>query len=118
MSTIAALAILRCAVWAVLLWYAIRHRSWESVLVVILAWAGNALLSNGLIVQSGVLGAFQVPLIVYLLIDRLGRNPVHVKHVLASQLHDARDELHDCYADRAAWEAKAVAYKRLLDKKH
>lgn len=114
MSTIAELAILRGAVWAILVYFAIRHRSWLSLCVVGFAWAANALTALDHPHASGVVGIGTASLIVFLLIDRLDKNPVHVKHVATRQVTDARREMHDAMNERAAWEARYHAAERVL----
>ena len=114
MNAVAALAILRGVVWTMLLYVAIRHRSRLSLLAVGLAWASNVLIVAGLPRESGIVGVATASLIVYLLIDRLDKNPVHVKHVAARQVTDARHAYHDALNEARAWEARYRAAERAL----
>lgn len=115
MSTLALLAFTKGLMWSLLLYFAIRHRDWLSILVVAAAWVANGLGGNGLSVEASVLGVPIVAAIVYLLVDRLDKNPAHVERVMSIQVQDARKRMHDVESDRAAWEARAVAYQRLLE---
>lgn len=114
MSSIALLAFLRSCVWAVLFYVAIRHRSRLSVLAVFGAWTSNLLIGIGLTQESGAVGIATAALVVYLLVDRLDKNPAHVKHVAALQVTDARREMHDALNDARAWEARYRAAERVL----
>lgn len=116
MTTLALLAFLKGLMWTLLLYVAIRRRDWLSIAVVCAAYVSNALIANGLTLEASVLGVPIVALIVYLLIDRLDKNPAHVERVMALQVQDARRQMHDIESDRASWEARAVAYRRLLAK--
>lgn len=114
MSSIALLAFLRGCVWATLLYVAIRHRSRLSVVAVLGAWVGNLLLALGLTQESGAVGIATAALVVYLLVDRLDKDPAHVQHVAALQITDARREMHDAVNDARAWEARFRAAERVL----
>lgn len=118
MHTIALLALLRSLVWAVLLYVAIRHRSMLSIAVVVLAWIANALVAADLGRLSGTVGIATASLIVYLLIDRLDKNPAHVKRVATEQVTEARHAMHDARSDARAWEARCKARELLLKQHH
>lgn len=118
MTTAAAISLICGLMFAGLFYMGIRYRDPWSILVVLLAWAVNYFLGTDQLLAGNVTRIVSTGIVVLLLIDRLTINPEHVKNVLASQLQETRRELHDQTADRASWEARAVAYKLLLDKHH
>lgn len=116
MTSAALIALIAGCIWAVAFYFAVRFRDWLTMLVVLFAWGVNYAFGSGNLIVGHGLRLGNTVLIVLLLIDRMHKDPEHVRRVLATQLDDTRRELHESHADRVSWEARAVAYKRLLDK--
>jgi hypothetical protein len=116
MTSAALIALIAGSIWAVAFYFAVRHREPFTIVAVLLAWGVNYFLGTGNFVLGNGLRLGNTVLIVLLLIDRLSKSPEHITRVMATQLSDTRRDLHDQESDRASWEARAVAYKRLLDK--
>lgn len=116
MGSAAAISLVCGVLWAGLFYVAVRHRDAWSIVVVLLAWLVNLLIGTGDMLAANVIRVLSTGLIVALLIDRLQKSPEHLLHVASVQVQDARRDMHAAVNDRAAWEARAVAYRRLLDK--
>lgn len=115
MSSSAVISLISGLMWAGLLYWAVRYRDRWSLLTVGLAWIVNVFLAFELIVPAGVVRIINSGIVVLLLVDRLTNEPEHVRRVAAVQVTDARRKMHEAVNDRAAWEARAVAYRRMLE---
>lgn len=95
MSDVAQLALLRGCIWLPAMYYGIRHRSLLTISAVCMSWMANLLTTQGYTLEAGIIAVPYVGLLCFLLIDRLAKNPAHVKHVLAVQVKQARVFAHD-----------------------